>query len=180
MQAETGEMRRRLRVVGIMGSGSREHAEVAEPLGRWLAGERVHLLTGGGGGVMTAVSRGFSAVEGRAGLVVGVLPCGDDPAQPRPGYPNPFVELVIQTHLPLSGRSGTQPLSRNHINVLSSDVLIALPGGSGTSSEVELAQRYGRPLAAFLARPSDIPGLPTGVSVLATLAEVQEFIRRAL
>jgi predicted Rossmann-fold nucleotide-binding protein len=109
MQAETGEMTKRLRVVGGMGSGSHEHAEVAEPLGRWHAGEGVHLLTGGGGGVMTAVARAFAAVEGRAGLVVGVLPCGDEAAQPRPGYPNPFVERVIQTHLPLSGHSGTRP-----------------------------------------------------------------------
>jgi SLOG cluster4 family len=64
--------------------------------------------------------------------------------------------------------------------VLSSDVVIALPGGRGTSSEVELAQRYGRPLAAFVAQSTDIPDLPTGVPMLATLAQVQEFIRDAL
>lgn len=170
----------RLPVVGIMGSGDREHAEKADALGRWLAGERVHLLTGGGKGVMTAAARAFAAVEGRAGLVVGIVPCGGDPAVPRPGYPNAFVELVIQTHLPLSGRSGTEPLSRNHINVLSSNVLIALPGGAGTASEVALALRYGRPIAAFVDERSDIPGLPTGVPVLHTLAEVQDFVRHAL
>jgi predicted Rossmann-fold nucleotide-binding protein len=129
---------------------------------------------------MAAVSRAFQAVPDRAGLVVGIAPCGDDPALPRPGYPNPYVELAILTHLPLSGASGTEPLSRNHINVLSSNVLIALPGGPGTASEVELALRYRRPIAAFLDRRTDIPGLPDQVPVLATLKDVAEFVRRNL
>jgi len=163
-----------------MGSGGNEHAERAESLGRWLAGEQVHLLTGAGRGVMEAVTRAFCAVPGRAGLAVGIAPCGDDPAVPREGYPNPYVELPILTHLPLSGASGTEPLSRNHINVLSSNVVIALPGGTGTASEVVLALRYKRPIAAFLDRPSDIPGLAGEVPVLTTLAAVQAFVRRAL
>jgi uncharacterized protein (TIGR00725 family) len=163
-----------------MGSSKHEHAAKAESLGRWLATLKVHLLTGAGKGVMAAVSRAFQAVPDRAGLVVGITPCGDDPALPRPGYPNPYVELAILTHLPLSGASGTEPLSRNHINVLSSNVLIALPGGPGTASEVELALRYRRPIAAFLDRRTDIPGLPDQVPVLATLKDVAEFVRRNL
>ncbi len=174
-------MTRRLPVVGVLGSGDDEHAAKAESLGRWLATLEVHLLTGAGKGVMEAVSRAFQAVPGRAGLVVGIAPCDDDdPAVPRPGYPNPFVELAILTHLPLSGASGTEPLSRNHINVLSSNVLIALAGSTGTSSEVALALRYGRPIAAFLDARSQIPALPDEVPVFATLAEVQSFVRRSL
>jgi uncharacterized protein (TIGR00725 family) len=173
-------MTRRLPVVGVMGSGEKEHADKAEALGRWLATLRVHLLTGAGKGVMEAVSRAFQGVPDRAGLVVGIAPCGDDPAKPRAGYPNSFVELTILTHLPLSGTSGTDPLSRNHINVLSSNVLIALPGGSGTASEVALAVRYGRPIAAFVDARSDIPALPEAVPALGTLAEVQDFVLGAL
>jgi uncharacterized protein (TIGR00725 family) len=163
-----------------MGSGRHEHADRAEPLGRWLATLGVHLLTGAGKGVMEAVSRAFQAVPDRAGLVVGIAPCGKAPAEPRPGYPNPFVELAILTHLPLSGTSGSDPLSRNHINVLSSNVLVALPGGRGTSSEVALALRYGRPVAAFIDARSDIPALPDEVPALRTLAAVQDFVRDAL
>jgi uncharacterized protein (TIGR00725 family) len=163
-----------------MGSGEREHAAKAESLGRWLAGEGVHLLTGAGRGVMEAVSRAFQAVPDRAGLVVGIAPCGEDAATQRPGYPNPFVELAILTHLPLSGAAGTEPLSRNHINVLSSNVLVALPGGPGTASEVALALRYRRPIAAFVDQRSDIPDLPDEVPALATLPEVQAFVRRHL
>ncbi len=170
----------RLPVVGVLGSGDEEHAARAETIGRWLATERVHLLTGAGRGVMEAVSRAFASVPDRAGLVVGIAPCGDDPAVPLPGYPNPFVELAILTHLPLSGASGTEPLSRNHINVLSSNVLIALPGGYGTSSEVALAVRYRRPVVAFVDARSDIPDLPDTVPVLSALADVQDFVRRSL
>ena len=129
---------------------------------------------------MTAVSRAFQAVPNRAGLVIGVIPSGADPAVHKPGYPNPYVELAIMTHLPLSGASGTSALSRNHINVLSSNVLIALPGGAGTASEVALAVRYGRPIAAYLDDRSEIPALPADVPLLATLAEVKEFVRRHL
>ncbi|MCH7856306.1 MAG: DNA-binding protein, partial [Gemmatimonadetes bacterium] len=42
-----------------MGSGSRPYLERASALGRWLAESGVHLLTGGGGGVMAAVSQSF-------------------------------------------------------------------------------------------------------------------------
>ncbi|HUT02907.1 MAG TPA: DNA-binding protein, partial [bacterium] len=50
------EQVRRLPIVGVLGSGSEPHEEKAKPLGEWLAREGVHLLTGGGGGVMEAVS----------------------------------------------------------------------------------------------------------------------------
>ncbi len=173
-------MTRRLPIVGVMGSGEAEHAEKAESLGRWLAGQGVHLLTGAGRGVMTAVSRAFQAVPDRAGLVIGIVPCGEAPDVPQEGYPNPFVELPIVTHLPRSGTSGTDPMSRNHINVLTANVIIALPGGAGTSSEVMLARRYRRPIIVFVDARSEIPALPDDVPAASTLAEVQDFVRRCL
>jgi len=173
-------MTKRMPVVGVMGSGDAAHADKAEDLGRWLAGQGVHLLTGSGRGVMTAASEAFASVKDRAGLVVGVVPCADEPQIPYDGYPNPFVELAIFTHLPLSGIAGTDMRSRNHINVLSSNVLVALPGGSGTSSEVVLALRYGRPIAAYVDEPTDILDLPDAVPVLRTLGEVQRFVLHAL
>lgn len=167
----------RLPIVGVMGSGSRAHAMRADPVGRWLASEGVHLLTGGGRGVMEAVSRAFASVPGRLGISIGILPGegGEAPA----GYPNPFVELAIPTHLPWSGERGSEQLSRNHINVLASSVLIALPGGAGTASEVALAARYGRPLVAFLESRSDIPELPADTPVAHTLDAVKAFVRDA-
>ncbi len=167
-------------VVGVMGSGTAAHEERALPLGRWLAGAGVHLLTGGGEGVMAAVSRAFHDSSGRAGAVLGVLPGDPDSGRAPAGYPNPWVELAIRTHLPLSGARGTEPLSRNHLNVLCADVVVALPGGPGTASEVRLAQRYGRPIVAFVTSPREIPDLPGTVPLAATLDEVVAFVTDAL
>ena len=92
---------KRLPIVGVMGSGSRPHKKRAEQLGAWLASQGVHLLTGGGSGVMESVSRAFAMAENRAGLVIGVLPgmVTDSGYRPKNGYPNPYVEIPIATHL---------------------------------------------------------------------------------
>ncbi len=164
-----------------MGSGTAADPKRCAELGRMLAKERVHLLTGGGRGVMEAVSRGFHAIEDREGLVIGVLPAAaPGSAGPPPGYPNPWVELSIRTHLHLSGTEGTKLASRNHINVLSSDVVVALPGAEGTRSEVELALRYAKPLVAYLQDRAEIPQLPDSVLVTPQLDDIIAFVRRAL
>lgn len=172
----------RLPIVGVMGSSTEAHESLAEPLGRWLGSQEVHLLNGGGAGVMTAVSRAFAGVPGRRGLVIGILPGEAVGAQhvARPGYPNPFVDIPIYTHLPLSGLEGTDPRTRNHINVLSSDVVIALPGNEGTRSEVELAVRYARPVVAFFGDVGVEWPLAPGVPLAHTLAEVQAFVNGQL
>ena len=165
-----------------MGSSTRAFEDLAEPLGRWLASIGVHLLTGGGVGTMEAVSRAFAQVRPREGLVVGVLPADlpDGIAVPREGYPNAAVELAIFTHLPLSGITGTDPRSRNHINILSSDVVVVLPGNEGTESEMTLAVRYGRPVIAFFGDHEVDWRPPEGVPVARTMAEVERFVRGAL
>lgn len=161
-----------------MGAGARTHEDLAAPLGRRLARLGVHLLTGGGTGVMTSVSRAFAEVEDRAGLVIGVLPlegAGATPGAPAQ-YPNPWVEVPIRTHL---GRLGADPLSRNHVNVLTSDVVVALPGSSGTASEVALSIEYGRPLVLFgdLGRARR---LPKTVAIASSVDEVVAYVRRTL
>ena len=161
-----------------MGAGAHAHEDLAVPLGRQLARLGVHLLTGGGSGVMTSVSRAFAEVEGRAGLVIGVLPLAEAIGGPEAGgaYPNPWVEVPIRTHL---GKLGADAFSRNHVNVLTSDVIIALPGSSGTASEVALSIHYGRPLVLFgdLYRAHD---LPDTVATAASVDEVIAFVRDAL
>lgn len=171
-----------------MGSGVRAHRSLAAPLGRGLARMGVHLLTGGGGGVMESVARAFARVDGRAGLVVGVLPgrAGSVAGAP-PGYPNPWVELAVRTHLDARGAGGASSMSRNHVNVLTSDVVVALPGGEGTASEVALAIRYGRPLVllgagarpeAVLAEGDPGAGAAARVRVAATAEEALAHVQR--
>lgn len=167
----------RLPIVGVMGSGSKPYRERALRLGTWLAQQDVHLLTGGGGGVMAAVSRAFSETEGRRGLVVGILPCREEGSVlPKSGYPNPWVEIPIFTHLPFSGTKGKEPLSRNHINVLSSDVVIALPGSAGTANEVTLALSYQRPVICYIESRREIPGLPAEIHIGSSFEAVKEFV----
>ena len=168
--------------IGVMGSGTDAHEELAVPLGQLLARLGVNLLTGGGAGTMTAVGRAFREARPEIGITLGVIPSADEesPGTPRPGYPNPFVELPILTHLPHSAAYGKGDLSRNHINVLSSTAIVALPGAEGTTSEVELACEYGIPLVAFCADPSQVTRFPKEVRRLTTLDEVEEFLRQVL
>jgi len=161
---------RRLPVVGVMGSGVEPHEELAATAGRAIAEAGCHLLTGGGGGVMEAVARAFCAVPGRRGLSLGVVRAADASAlELRDGRrvwrglgPNPWVEIPIRTHLPLSGVQGKDPLSRNSINVLSSDLVVVLPGGPGTRTELELALEFGRPVVLFLGRDGTVDGRRAG------------------
>lgn len=112
-------------VVGVMGSGrSITEAERgrAYRLGALIAERGWVLLTGGSAaGVMDAASQGAHEA---GGLVVGVLR-SDHGAE-------------ASQHLDVAIRTGMGE-ARNVINVLSSDVVIALPGGAGTLSEVALA-----------------------------------------
>ena len=118
-------------------------------VGRLLAQLGVHLLTGGGDGQMKAVAQAFVQCQERKGLSLGILPClPGEPLRPKSsGYPNEFVELPIRTHL---DQSSTHPMSRNHINVLSSQALVFLWGASGTLSEARLASEYGTPRCLFV------------------------------
>jgi len=119
-------------VVGVMGSGQpldTSAYETAHRLGALVAGHGWVLLTGGtASGVMDAASRG---AHDAGGLVIGVLR-GPDGAEA-----SSYVDVGIRTGM------GD---ARNVINVLSSDVVIALPGGPGTVSEVALALKSGKPV----------------------------------
>ena len=135
---------------------------------------------------MTAFSKSFYETPHRSGLVIGVLPCDESLEKPKDGYPNPWVEIPVLTHLPLSGERalgsecGADSMSRNPINVLSSDVIVALPGDAGTLDEVRLAVRYRRPVIAFIESDRELPGLPAGVSISSSLEGVRTFVTTQL
>ena len=67
-----------------------------------------------------------------------------------------------------------------HINVLTSDAIVALPGDAGTASEVELAISYGRPIIAFVESAEEIAWLPEGVPRTHDFEEVCSFVRHAV
>ncbi len=116
-------------VIGVMGGAAVDASVQAAAceLGRAIAAHGWVLLNGGRNcGVMAASARG--AKEG-GGLVVGILP-GDNA-----DGASPALDIAIVTGL------GD---ARNLVNVLSSDVVIAMTGGAGTTSEVALALKNGR------------------------------------
>lgn len=166
-----------LKTVGVMGSGSDEHEALARGTGQLLAALQVNLLTGGGRGVMRSVSRAYTAALPRRGICIGIIPCEvGDRGTPKEGYPNEFVQLPIYTHLPFSGDRGKDDRSRNHINVLSCDAVIALPGGAGTATEVSLATDYGTPVVVYALDPGAVAHFPGSVRRATTLDEVVRFL----
>jgi len=134
-------------IVAVLGSGRPDHgnAALAYALGALVARRGFHLLTGGGAGVMADASQGFTSVEGRPGVCIGILPKDPGSDQPKPGYPNEWVEIPIHTHL--DGQGGpAAPDSRNPINVRSAWKIVALAGGEGTLAELTLAAEAGKPI----------------------------------
>ncbi len=119
------------KIVGVMGGGSAGESSLntARELGERIAREGWVLLNGGRNkGVMHASAQGAREA---GGLVIGILP--DD----HPGQVSPYVTIPILTGM------GS---ARNNINVLSSHVVVACPGGAGTVSEIALALKAGRPV----------------------------------
>lgn len=174
----------RLPIIGVMGSGAEEHRGLAEPLGALVARIDCHLLTGGRTGAMEAVARGFCQIESRRGRSIGVLPEG--------ARPNPYVEIPIYTQLSSANdrTSADWQWSRNHVNVRSSTLVVALPGAAGTASELELAAagEYARPCLVFLGTNGSIADLSirngtiiteTGVAVpvAEAIEDVERFVR---
>ena len=124
-------MAKRRPVVGVMGGADVDTRALveAEELGRLIA-ERGWILLNGGrnAGVMGASARGAKSA---GGMVVGILPDRDDARAAVD------LDLVIRT--------GMRD-ARNVINVLSSDVVVACPGGAGTLSEIALAVKNNCPV----------------------------------
>ena len=178
---------RRLKIIGVMGTHKLADAQqeaLAAGLGALIAGLECDLLTGGGAGAMEVVCKGFTDVAQRTGRVIGIIPAQVSLRNARydrkPDYPNPYVEIPIHTHLHQSGSDGLLVRSRNHMNVLTSDVVVILQGGDGTLAEAHLAVRYRKPVIALIADVSRMAGLSVlPIRTTNQLAEVEAFIRQA-
>lgn len=130
---------------------------------------------------MEAVARAFVNSKPACGISIGILPCSNrDVTRRPPGYPNPFVQLVVATHLRDRGRRGHLPSSRNHLNVLNSDAIVALPGSHGTESEIRLALTYAKPLIIYCADRSAVAHFPDKVARTESLVEVEAFLNLVL
>jgi uncharacterized protein (TIGR00725 family) len=166
-------------IVGVMGSGKAEWPDFSIPLGEWIADRGFDLLTGAGLGVMLSTARAFSTRDGRTGRSIGIVPSEAHPAfgfAPISGYPNPYIDLPILTPLPRKQADAPDDaLNRNYVNVLTSDVVIALPGSQGTLDEIRLATRFAKPLIC-IGPTGAFDGIPPGTRIVSELAEVYAFV----
>ena len=101
--------------------------EDARRLGGLIAKEGWILLNGGrASGIMEASARG---AKENSGVTIGILP------GINAGWASEYIDIPVLTGV---------GLARNYINVLTSKVVVALPGRTGTISEIALALNIGK------------------------------------
>lgn len=131
---------------------SEQDAVLARTIGSLLARNGATVVCGGLGGIMSAVAQGASEAHG---LVLGILP----------GVAltdaNPYVTCAVATGM---GHA------RNLLVVQSAQAVIALPGSTGTLSEIALALTIGRAVID-LGGWSHIPGLYRATSAEDAVAQ---------
>lgn len=102
--------------------------ELAENVGKMVAEVGCILVCGGLGGVMEHASKGCKA---SGGMTIGLLP-GKDKQDA-----NPYIDIALPT---------TIGFARNAMVAASADIIVALPGSHGTSSEISYGIVYKRPI----------------------------------
>jgi uncharacterized protein (TIGR00725 family) len=106
--------------------------EFAREIGRFLAGMKIVVITGGRGGVMEAVSKG---VFEKGGITIGILPSHNlDDA-------NDWCTVSIPTGM---GHA------RNALTALAGDFIISIGGGAGTMTEIGFGRIYHKPVIAVM------------------------------
>ncbi|MCB1532357.1 MAG: hypothetical protein KDJ35_05765 [Alphaproteobacteria bacterium] len=167
-------------IIGVMGSHEKSWEELATPIGHLIADHDYRLLTGAGGGVMTAVAKAFSEREGRQGVSLGIIPTieYDGGFVPREEYPNPYIELPIFVPLDKKAVGDTNPYSRNHVNVMTSNAMVILPGEHGTRNEVSLGIQYKKPMILF-GPEKEFESFPEQPMRSEDIEEVREFLEQA-
>ncbi len=113
--------------------------DCAYQLGEAIAGQGWLLLTGGRSvGVMDAASRGATA---KGGITIGILPG------------TTYQDLSPSVTIPILTGMGN---ARNVINVLSCQAIVACGMGAGTTSEIALAIKSGKPVILLNSPPEAV------------------------
>ena len=113
------------------GDADPEQRRVAEEVGRLLAQAGAIVVTGGCGGVMEAASKGAHEA---GGTTLGILPGADRREA------NEWVSVAVPTGM---GEA------RNALVVRAADAVVAVGGAWGTLSEIALARKTGKSVAAL-------------------------------
>ncbi len=102
--------------------------QLAHDVGKMVAQLGAVLVCGGLDGVMLAACRG---AQEAGGVTIGILP-GKNKKDA-----NPFIDIALPTSI---------GLARNAIVACSADIIVALPGSYGTSSEISYGLIFDRPV----------------------------------
>jgi len=102
--------------------------QAKQNIGKIIARVGAILVCGGLDGVMKAVAKG---AKENGGMTIGILP-GTDKSDA-----NEYIDIALPTSI---------GFARNAIVACSADIIIALPGSHGTSSEISYGIVYKRPI----------------------------------
>ena len=123
-------MRNQKITVSVIGGHDvdKEVEHVAQEIGSMIAKVGAILVCGGLSGVMKAASKGAKEA---GGTTIGLLP-GTNKADA-----NSYIDIALPTSM---------GYARNAMVACSADIIVALPGSEGTSSEISYGIVYKRPI----------------------------------
>jgi len=125
-------MSQKITISVIGGHESTDKVEkIAHKIGEIIANVGAILVCGGLEGIMRSASCGCKEA---GGMTIGLLPGNDKSAA------NPYIDIALPT---------TIGFARNAMVAASADIIIALPGSHGTSSEISYGFVYKRPIIDF-------------------------------
>ena len=153
--------------------GARDLLPLEEDLGynvgRLVAKLGAVTVCGGLFGVMQAVSRG---AQEAGGLTIGILPGVDKKDA------NPYIDIALPSSI---------GYARNVMIACSADIIIALPGSYGTSSEISYGLIYGRPVLDLggwnvkgMIKVKDLKDLEKKLKALIKEIELQRTIKKEI
>jgi uncharacterized protein (TIGR00725 family) len=132
--------------------------QLAHSLGKNLAKVVGILVSGGLSGTMRAVCSGFKTGDG---LTIGIIPGYDKKSA------NAFVDVVIPTGM---------GLARNVLVVKAADVVVALPGGAGTLSEIAYCLQFKIPVISL--GSWDIKGVIKVSNIEEAVNKISELLKK--
>ena len=117
-------------VISVIGGHNidKKVEQLAHKIGEIIAKVGAILVCGGLDGAMEAVARG---VKSAGGMTIGILP-GKDKTDA-----NDYIDIALPTSI---------GYARNVIVACSADIIVALPGSHGTSSEISYGLVFKKPI----------------------------------
>lgn len=154
-----GKLKKQKITISVIGGHDPNSAveQLAHDLGKIVAKVGAITVCGGLDGVMKAVCQGAKEA---GGTTIGLLP-GTDKTDA-----NPHVDIALPTSI---------GYARNAIVACSADIIVALPGSHGTSSEIAYGLVFGRPVIDL--GSWGVPGMIKVADIKEAETKIKELIK---